>query len=268
MPKPQLLSLALTLFVTTVCAAEPARFTPADPEPDSTRYELQVITAKPGKLDALHAWFQAHQDDVLAKHGATNIGYFTPAGENPDRKILCLLRFPSLEAVLKFSRAVKADPLWRPFDTDLGPDNPEVLVEKVEITHLRPTTFSPVFEPSQSSQPWVFELRTYNCPTPEKLIRLHDRFREHTMGLFAKHGMENLVYWQPLDGENSDRQLVYLLAHKSREAAKESFTKFRADPEWLKAKQESEEQAGGSLTNAENGVISEFLEATEYSPLK
>jgi hypothetical protein len=28
---------------------------------------------QPGKLEAVHAWFRAHQDDVLAKHGATSV---------------------------------------------------------------------------------------------------------------------------------------------------------------------------------------------------
>lgn len=264
-----LIGAVAILFATSLCcAAEPARFTPAEPERDTTRYELQVIQAKPGKLEALHKWFAAHQDDVLAKHGAENIGYFTPAGENPENKILCLLKFPSYPAVIQFSRGVKADPLWKPFDTALGPDSPEVLVSKVDIMHLRPTTFSPVFEPSKSAEPWVFELRTYTCPSPEKLARLHARFREHTIGLFAKHGMENLVYWQPLDGEDANRKLVYLLAHKSQDAAKESFAAFRSDPEWLAVKKASEELAGGSLTIAGNGVQSLFLQATDYSPLK
>jgi hypothetical protein len=69
--------LAMVLFMRTSLAAELARFSPAAPEPDTTRYELQVITAKPGKLDALHKWFAGHKSDVLAKHGATSIGYFT-----------------------------------------------------------------------------------------------------------------------------------------------------------------------------------------------
>jgi hypothetical protein len=88
------------------------------------------------------------------------------------------------------------------------------------------------------------------------------------MGLFKKHGMENLVYWHPLDIEDSERKLVYLLSHKSVEAAKGSFAAFRKDPEWLTAKARSEEQAGGSLTEKENGVVSELFVATEYSPLK
>ena len=88
------------------------------------------------------------------------------------------------------------------------------------------------------------------------------------MKLFAKHGMQNIIYWVPDEEPEAQQKLVYLLAHKSEAAAKESFASFRADPEWLKAKQESEEQAGGSLTNKQGGVVSEFFTPTEYSPLK
>ena len=51
-------------------------------------------------------------------------------------------------------------------------------------------------------------------------------------------------------------------------AAKESFANFRQDPEWLTVKAKSKEQAGGSLTEKENGVVSLFLVPTEYSPLQ
>ncbi|MSR42870.1 MAG: NIPSNAP family protein, partial [Pedosphaera sp.] len=62
--------------------------------------------------------------------------------------------------------------------------------------------------------------------------------------------------------------LVYLLAHKSRDAAKASFDGFRLDPAWVAARKASEEKAGGSLTIAKDGVKSEFLVATDYSPTK
>jgi hypothetical protein len=39
-------------------------------------------------------------------------------------------------------------------------------------------------------------------------------------------------------------------------------------PDWLAAKEASEKAAGGSPTNKEGGVVSEFLVATEYSPLR
>ena len=253
------MTLALTLSWCQLSAQEPDNSDPAD-------YELRIITAKPGKLDAVHDWFRAHQDDVLAKHGATNLAYMVPAGENPERKLACLYKYPSTRAIMKFSRAVKADPLWKPLDT--SHDGPDLLIEKMDITTLQETDFSPKFTPEKAIQPRVFELRTYTCPSPEKLFYLDSRFRDHTMGLFKKHGMENLVYWHPQDGDNADRMLIYLLAHKSVDAAKESFAKFRADPEWLAAKQASEEKAGGSLTEKENGVVSEFFVATDYSPMK
>lgn len=253
-------------FGIAICANALIGAEPAAPEPDHTIYELQIITAKPGKLATLQDWFKQHDQDVLAKHGAKTLAYLLPAGENPASKILCLYEYPSTQAMVQFSRKVKADPLWRPLDT--SQPGPELLVENTETMTLRATDFSPEFKPTQASQPRVFELRTYTCPSPEKLAALNNRFRDHTMGLFAKYGMGNLVYWQPLGIEDGDRKLVYLLAHESRESAKESFSKFRADPNWLKAKAISEERAGGSLTEPKDGMLSEFFVGAEYSPLR
>jgi len=47
-----------------------------------------------------------------------------------------------------------------------------------------------------------------------------------------------------------------------------STVKFAAKREWLAVKQASEEMSGGSLTKAENGVQSQFLSATDSSPVK
>lgn len=88
------------------------------------------------------------------------------------------------------------------------------------------------------------------------------------MGLFEKHGMTNIVYWVPDEEPESWSRLVYLLAHDSQDAARKNFEAFRSDPEWLAAKKASEEAAGGSLTNPDKGVVSEFLTAAEYSPLR
>jgi hypothetical protein len=81
--------------------------------------------------------------------------------------------------------------------------------------------------------------------------------------------MTNVVYWNALKGQKGeDTQLVYLLAHKSEDAAKKSFDSFRQDADWVAAKKASEEKGGGSLTEPKGGVKSEFLKPTDYSPLK
>ena len=265
---PALLFLAVTLVSLVAApafAAEPE--IPAKPEgADDTRYEVQRITAKPGKLEQIHPRLRDHQDDVLAKHGATNIAYLVPVGDNPDGKLVCIHRYPSLADRAKCRQACRADPLWKPMDPEAK--TPESLIEKLESVTFRPLYYSPKFTATKSPEPRVFELRTYTCPSPEKLFYLHERFRDHTIKLFEKHGMENLIYWSPMDMDNSDRKLVYLLGHKSVEAAKESFANFRKDPDWLAAREASEKKAGGSLTEKEGGVVSEFFVATDYSPLK
>lgn len=117
--------------------------------------------------------------------------------------------------------------------------------------------------PSIAKDSRAFEMRTYYA-APGKLEALNARFRDHTCALFKKHGMEIVGFWIPMDKEQgAENKLVYILAHKSREAAKKSFADFGKDPEWQKARAESE--ANGKLVEK---VESVFLSATDYSPLK
>jgi NIPSNAP len=115
---------------------------------------------------------------------------------------------------------------------------------------------------SAAQGPRVFELRTYTAPEG-KLGELHARFRDHTLRIFERHGMTNVVYLKPLDAPLSDNTLVYLLAHPSREAAKANWAAFAADPEWKKVASES--QVNGRILSK---VESVFFEAADYSPMK
>jgi len=109
----------------------------------------------------------------------------------------------------------------------------------------------------------VFELRTYTA-SPGKLDALNARFRDHTIALFKKHGMEVVGFWEPIDKEaGAGEKLIYLLAHPSREAAQANWKAFREDPEWVKVKAESE--VGGVLPAK---IESVYLAGTDYSPLK
>lgn len=117
--------------------------------------------------------------------------------------------------------------------------------------------------PSVAKDSRCFELRTYYA-APGKLEALNARFRDHTCRLFKKHGMEIVGFWIPTDKDKgAENTLVYLLAHKSRDAARKSFSDFGNDPEWKKARSESE--ANGKLVEK---VESVFLAATDYSPMK
>jgi hypothetical protein len=108
----------------------------------------------------------------------------------------------------------------------------------------------------------VYEMRTYTAHEG-KFDAVNARFRDHTVRLFEKHGMKNVGYWTPLEGPTAGTTLIYILEHQSRDAAKASWAAFGADPEWRKARAESEAQ-GRIVAKAE----SIFLTATDYSPIK
>jgi hypothetical protein len=117
--------------------------------------------------------------------------------------------------------------------------------------------------PSVAKDSRSFELRTYYA-APGKFEDLNKRFRDHTCALFKKHDIEIVGFWIPSDKDKgAANTLIYVLAHKSREEAKKSWAAFANDPEWKKARAESE--ANGKLTDK---VESVFLGATDYSPLK
>ena len=159
--------------------------------------------------------------------------------------------------------AFGSDPEWRKVAKESESNGK--LVSRVETVFLKPTDYSPATRASTEGAPRVFELRTYKA-TPGKLDDLNARFRDHTLKLFEKHGMENVGYWTPMDKEKgADDTLIYILAHKSQDAAKRSFDAFRADADWVAARKASEDKAGGSLTTK---VSSLFMKPTDYSPTK
>jgi hypothetical protein len=108
----------------------------------------------------------------------------------------------------------------------------------------------------------VFELRTYTC-NEGKLETLKKRFREHTIEIFKRHGMESIGYWIPQD-ERSKTTLIYIIAHPSVEAAKKHWAEFRADPEWIKVSTESELN-GKILAKPPESV---FMDPADFSMLK
>ena len=107
----------------------------------------------------------------------------------------------------------------------------------------------------------LFELRTYTA-NEGKLDALNARFRDHTVKLFEKHGMTNVGYWTP-EGERSKDTLIYILGYPNKEARDTSWKAFQSDPDWVKAKAESEKD--GVLVNKVDQV---FMTPTDYSPIK
>ena len=185
-------------------------------EPDSRLYEMRIYYAAEGKLDALQARFRDHTVKLFEKHGMENIGYWTPI-DNPESKLIYILAYPDQAAREKSWKDFMADPAW--IKAYKASETDGKLVDKVVSKFMTATDYSPVIKPSVGDGS-VFELRTYTA-TPGNLDGLHARFRDHTLQLFTKHGITNVAYWSLAEGQPAaDKMLIYIIAHKSPEAAK------------------------------------------------
>jgi hypothetical protein len=237
----------------------------ADAPKESRLFELRVYTATKGNLAKVEARFKDHTIKLFEKHGITNIGYWVPI-KNDEEKLYYIVAHKDMKSRGESFKNFIADPEWKKAAAESEKDGP--IVAKIDSTYLTVTDYSPEVKPSVGKEDRVFELRTYTA-TKGNLDGLNARFRDHTLKLFEKYGMTNLYYFTIPKGNNGDDvMLIYLLAHKSEDAAKKSFDEFRKDENWIKARADSETKAGGSLTEKEGGVKSLFLKATEYSMTK
>jgi NIPSNAP len=107
----------------------------------------------------------------------------------------------------------------------------------------------------------LYELRTYHV-APGKLRALHDRFEQHTLRLFAKHGIRPVGFWTTTIGPRAN-MLTYLLAWESLGERETVWDGFASDPDWLAVKAETESD-GALVEWAENSILS----PTAYSRLR
>jgi hypothetical protein len=105
----------------------------------------------------------------------------------------------------------------------------------------------------------VYELRIYHLNEGKQALIL-ERFRTKETKIFARVGMHGVGYWVPTEEPLAGRTLIYLLRHKSREAARESWAKFAADPEWVALKAETEKD--GAFVNKHEST---FMKLTDFS---
>jgi hypothetical protein len=85
----------------------------------------------------------------------------------------------------------------------------------------------------------IYEVREYTT-VPGRMPALVKRFREHTLGLFARHGMECTFISLTELGDNSTNELVYVMRFDDYADMAGKWAAFMSDPEWREVKQASE----------------------------
>jgi len=107
----------------------------------------------------------------------------------------------------------------------------------------------------------IYELRVYHC-VPGRLPALLHRFETITLDLWKKHGIRQAGFWTTLIGD-SNQTLHYLLAWESLAEREEKWTAFMNDPQWQKARAETEKD--GAIVAK---VTNEILQPTAFSSVQ
>lgn len=225
-------------------------------------YELRTYTTNDGKLENLNARFRDHTVALFEKHGMESVGYWVPTdGEESKNTLIYVLKHASRDAAKKSWKAFMGDPDWQAaYKASIAEGR---LVNKVESVYMNATDYSPSFETNEPDSDAVYELRVYTT-NEGKLDGLNARFRDNTIRLFERHGIESVAYWVPADEPASENTLIYVIRHSSRDAAKESWRAFGRDAEWQKVATESQKD-GKFLSQRPEST---YMKATDYSALQ
>lgn len=107
----------------------------------------------------------------------------------------------------------------------------------------------------------LYELRIYHA-APGRLPDLNKRFETITLKLWERCGIRQVGFWTVQIGE-SNQDLYYMLEWKDLAERERIWNAFATDPEWLKARAETEKN--GPLVASLSNCI---LAPTVYSKMK
>ena len=107
----------------------------------------------------------------------------------------------------------------------------------------------------------IYELRVYRT-LPGRMPAMLKRFEDHTLRIWAKHGIRQAGFWTTAIGESSN-DLTYMLAWDSLAEREKRWGAFVTDPEWIAARDASE--ADGQIVA---NVSSSILRPTAFSSVK
>jgi NIPSNAP len=107
----------------------------------------------------------------------------------------------------------------------------------------------------------IHELRIYRC-VPNRLPALLKRFETATLRIWQKHGIRQAGFWTTMIGE-SNQELTYLLEWESLAEREQKWSAFVTDPEWIKARDETEKD-GPIVATLSNSI----LQPTSFSSVR
>ena len=107
----------------------------------------------------------------------------------------------------------------------------------------------------------IYEMRVYHV-LPGRMPAMLARFQNHTIRIWERLGIRQAGFWTTMVGASS-QDLTYMLAWESLGERQTKWAAFLADPEWHKARDDSEKD--GQIVDS---VSNQFLVPTAFSAVK
>ena len=214
-------------------------------------YEKRVYKAVPGKLPAINARFANHTCAFFKEFDIGMVGFWNDE-IGASNQMTYITSFDSMADRDEKWTAFGAHKPWNEVRAETEVDGP--LVAQVINSFMTLTDYSPQPFFKTSLQ----ELRIYDA-MPGKMPDLNNRFKNHTMALFEKHGIENVAYWT--DAVGTSNRLTYMLGYPDLAGREKGWSGFQSDPAWQTARAASEEN--GALVRVSKHSM---LRLADYSP--
>jgi hypothetical protein len=225
-------------------------------------YELRHYTAPDTTtLGALTNWFGEHAVPAWQAAGVRVVGCWTvELGQQP--RFTAILAFDDLNQRTEQFQRFYASDSWKAATAALNARSGG-MISGINTAILEPTAYSPdPFAFPRAEQRGVYEERVYRGITSRTTARVNQRFAEHTVRLFRKHGITPVAFWNVIIGADQP-SIYYLVRYDDLAQRQPAWAAFRGDPDWQKAYTESE-QNGPLLLR----ITSTLLMPTGFSPLQ
>jgi hypothetical protein len=201
-----------------------------------TLYELRRYSLKAGERQAQFiAYVKNAVAPTLDEIGVRPLGVFEPLAPTPEPFVYVLLAHTVPETVITSAFLMESEAYRKAaapyFDLPAG----DPLYLRMDSTVLVAFTEFPRLEAPDVTKPRVFQLRTYESPNERAAAKKIEMFNTAEIAIFRKVGIKPVFFGQQLTGSGMPC-LTYMVTAPDEAALKAEWSKFGADPDWLKLK--------------------------------
>ncbi len=219
----------------------------------------QFLLENGQQLGRLHTYLRDALLPALAREagGAQVVLEATVAAHQP--QVIFLQEFRDVSAWRETGTKLKQDQALIEANSAWDREGPYL---SHAVSLLAATNYCPPIG-SGAVSPRIFEMRVYQAQSEWQMNGVHERFAGPEIPVFHRCGIHPILYASTIAGSQMPN-LTYLTPFESLAAREAAWTRFQADPEWRRVRQESVDNHGYTPRI----ITISLFRAAAYSPVK